>query len=263
MPELPDVEIFRQHAEKHALNKKIESVDYEDAQQVLKSSKQLISRSLNGNVFTQTLRNGKHILMKISNNKWLAMHFGMTGYLETSEKNKPKPKYTKLSVDFGNHRLNYISKRKLGALEITGSPAEYSKTHNLGKDALECSRDEFSRAFKNKRGGIKNALMDQSAVAGIGNIYSDEILFQEKIHPKQKIEKLTDKSFNSLFNTTKRVMKMAIKKDAQPSQLPASYLLPNREEGRDCPRCGGSIKKIRVNGRGCFICPSCQTQPGY
>ncbi len=261
MPELTDVEIFRQHAKKHALEKKIESVDYHDADQVLKSSKQMISRNLKGNSFIQTVRNGKHLFMKISNHKWLAMHFGMTEYLLTSEKNKETPKYAKLSVYFDNQRFSYISKRKLGVLEITGSPRDYNEQNNIAKDVLEMSRDEFKNAFKNKRGGIKNALMDQRVIAGVGNIYSDEILFQEKVHPKQKIEKLTDKSLNSLFNTTKRVMKMAIKKDAKPLKLPSSYLLPSREEGNDCPKCEGKIEKIKVNGRGCFICPACQKKP--
>ncbi|MCF8234250.1 MAG: hypothetical protein K9G67_09540 [Bacteroidales bacterium] len=259
MPELPDVEVFRQHAEKHAKNKKISEIRYNDAGRVLKSSKQKISRNLKGQKFTGSARAGKHMFLKTDDDKWLAMHFGMTGFLKHWKKGDDEPEYSKVIFSFDDdHRLSYISKRKLGELEITDNPEAYKKENHIGIDALDCSFKEFKEALKDKQGGIKNVLMDQSKVSGIGNIYSDEILYQEKLHPKHKFEKLDEKQLKSLHKTIQRVMQTAIDNKAQPSDLPDHYLLPHREEGNNCPDCKGKIKKIKINGRGTYVCPKCQ-----
>ena len=259
MPELPDVEVFRKYAEKHAMNKKITDVEYKDPMQILESSKRKITRNVKGKKFTDSARLGKHMFLKSGENNWLAMHFGMTGDLKYFNTGDDEPDFAKVIFKFGNdHGLAVISKRKLGALEITGDPDEYRKENDIGIDALDCSFEEFKTALKGKRGGIKNVLMDQGRMAGIGNIYSDEILFQEKLHPKFKFEKLNEKGLKSLYNTIKRVMKTAIRHDAVPSDLPDSYLLPHRKKGESCPKCEGEVKRIKINGRGCFVCPKCQ-----
>lgn len=259
MPELPDVEIFRQYAQKHAMNKKITRVAYHGAGQVLESTKQKISRQVKNANFTESARVGKHMFLKISSGSWLALHFGMTGNLKYFESHNDPPKYSKADFYFDDDRaLAFISKRKLGELEITKDPDTYCKDHNIGIDVYDGSFEEFKEALKDKRGGIKNVLMDQSRVSGIGNEYSDEILYQEKLHPKAKFEKLNEKALKSLYNTIQRVMKTAINNKADPSKFPDRYLLQHRKEGEECPDCKGKIKKIKINGRGCYICPECQ-----
>jgi formamidopyrimidine-DNA glycosylase len=259
MPELPDVEVFRHYAQEHAMNKKIGDVEYTDAAEVLESSKQKITRSLKGHKFTRTERTGKHMFLKTDEGRWLAMHFGMTGYLRYRKKGEKQPDYSKMIIRFeGGDKLSIVSKRKLGQIEITDDPQEYKKNNHIGMDALDCSFEDFRKALENKRGGIKNALMDQSRVSGIGNIYSDEILFQEKLHPKYKFEDLGTKELRSLHKTMQRVMKTAISNEAKPSELPRNYLLPHRKEGEDCPGCKGKVSKIKINGRGAYFCPDCQ-----
>jgi formamidopyrimidine-DNA glycosylase len=259
MPELPDVEVFRQYAEKHAMNKKISDVEYTDAGEVLKSSKQKITRSLKGQKFIKTERTGKHMFLKTGEGRWLAMHFGMTGYLYYLDDGEKQPGFSKVIIRFeGGDKLSYVSKRKLGHIQITDDLQEYKRENDIGTDALNCSFEAFSKALENKRGGIKNALMDQSRISGIGNIYSDEILFQEKLHPKFKFEDLGTKELRSLHKTIQQVMKTAISKKANPSELPRNYLLPHRTEGEDCPGCKGKVRKIKINGRGSYFCPDCQ-----
>jgi formamidopyrimidine-DNA glycosylase len=259
MPELPDVEVYKKYVEKHAMNKKITSIEYNDSKQLLESSKQEISRNVKGAKFTSSKRLGKHLLLQVDDKKWLAMHFGMTGDVKYFKNDEKEPQYSKVIFAFNNdHKLSIISKRKLGALAIAENTESYAKEYDIGIDAWQCSYGDFKEALEGKRGGIKNVLMDQSRVAGIGNIYSDEILYQVKIHPKFKFEKLDEKALKSLYNTIQRVLKTAINHKANPKDFPNHYLLKHRKEGEDCPDCKGKIEKIEINGRGCYICPKCQ-----
>lgn len=106
--------------------------------------------------------------------------------------------------------------------------------------------------------------MDQSQLAGIGNIYSDEILFQARLHPRTRVEKLSDKQIDELYRTMRRVLTTAIKKgtgsEVLLEQLPPRYLLRHREAGGRCPRCGGKVQTLEAGGRTAYYCPKCQRQ---
>lgn len=187
------------------------------------------------------------------------MHFGMTGDLKYLKESEDAPDYTKCSFVFNNrHKLHYISKRKLGHVEMTENLDDFIQKKELGPDALDISEDDFVSLLKEKKSMVKSALMDQSVISGIGNVYADEILFQCKIHPKQKTTALSGSDFKNLYKNTRKVLEKAIEKNADPTKLPKSYLLPNREEGNDCPRCDGKIEKIKTGGRTGYYCPSCQ-----
>ncbi|MFW5699947.1 MAG: zinc finger domain-containing protein, partial [Bacteroidota bacterium] len=101
-------------------------------------------------------------------------------------------------------------------------------------------------------------LMDQSMIAGLGNVYVDEILFQCRIHPKAKVKDLSGKDYKKLFNIMHKVVDKAIEVDADPDKLPTSYLTGKRREGEKCPSCDGKIEKIKVGGRSGYYCPECQ-----
>lgn len=258
MPELPDVEIFRRYAEKYALNKEITGIEYKD-DSMLESGKSKITRSLKGEPFVGTRRLGKYLFLKSKSKNWLVLHFGMTGQLKYFDNSSQEPEYSRFIIQFDNHHsLACISRRKLGKIEITDDPDDYISGNELGQDALEMEWGEFYEIMSSKKGGIKNALMDQSKISGIGNVYSDEILFQERIHPKNNIGKLEKKQLRSLYETMREVLKEVIKHGADPENLPDRFLLSNRKEGAKCPECNGTIQKITINGRGTYICPDCQ-----
>lgn len=257
MPELPDVEIYRQEAEK-AKNSEIESFEIED-KKFVGISKNEFSKKLKGEKFKNTTRRGKYLFLSTGKDKAVVMHFGMTGDLKYLKESEDAPDYTKCSFVLKNkHKLHYISKRKLGDIEFTDNLEEFIQDKELGPDVLEINEKEFISILKDKKSMVKTALTDQSVISGIGNVYADEILFQCKIHPKQKTTELSDSDFKSLYKNTHKVLEKAIEKNADPSKLPKSYLLSNREEGNDCPRCEGKIKKIKIAGRTGYYCPSCQ-----
>ncbi len=257
MPELPDVEIFRKVAEK-AKNSAIDDFEILDKKFVEISGNDF-NKNLKGNKFKEVLRRGKYLFLKPDSNSAVVMHFGMTGFLKYLKEDEDAPDYTKCSFHFKNkHKLHYISKRKLGHIQFAGNLEEFIKKKELGPDALEINESDFVAVLKGKNSMLKTALTDQSAIAGIGNVYADEILFQAKLHPKMQTGKLRDADLKELYNITRKVLEKAVEKNAEVGKLPKSYLLPNRKEGADCPKCSGKIKKITVSGRTTLFCPTCQ-----
>lgn len=129
----------------------------------------------------------------------------------------------------------------------------------LGPDALTLGYADFRALAKGRRGSAKSWLMDQSILAGIGNIYSDEILFQAGIHPKRAVTDLDERVLEALHKALRRVLRLAIDAHAEPDHLPPGYLLPQRKAHGRCPRCGGSLAQLKAAGRTAYYCP--QRQP--
>jgi len=103
-------------------------------------------------------------------------------------------------------------------------------------------------------------LMDQSIMAGVGNVYADEICFQTGVRPDTRLPALDEDLRRKLHRTMRRVLRTAIDRKADPEELPRTWLLPRRREGAACPRCGGEIVKTTVAGRPTYVCPACQPE---
>ena len=261
MPELPDVEVFKRYLDSNALHKKIQGVSILNIKILGNVTGKKLQESLIGREFSSTKRHGKHLFVEISGGDWLAMHFGMTGYLKYFKEKDEQPKYDRLQFDFSNgYHLGYYSKRLLGRVDWVENPDTIITASHLGPDLL--AEDFNFKAFKevlaNSKGIIKSALMNQEHFAGLGNIYSDEILFQAGTHPKTKVDKLDEKALKILFNKLKSVLETAIECGADPGKLPKRYLIPQRKKGGQCPVCGTAIQQIKISARSAYICPICQ-----
>jgi formamidopyrimidine-DNA glycosylase len=123
---------------------------------------------------------------------------------------------------------------------------------------MEISEEEFLKKLEKKRGKIKAVLMDQSVLAGIGNVYADEILFQSRIHPESSADKLKEKELKAIFKNIKPVMETAIFYQGKRKSLPDNFIIPYRKKGEACPVCGGKIEMMRIGGRATYFCPFCQ-----
>jgi formamidopyrimidine-DNA glycosylase len=256
MPELPDVEIFRRYAEKYALNQQITSIDI-DEPQVADTKPENIKNALRNNTFKKAERIGKFLFLPTEKQVILVIHFGMTGWLEYQ--NNQKPSHARATFSFSNNKaLYFVNQRKLGRLYLTQNVESFCREKGIGPDALVIGEEFFMNEMKQKKGMIKSALMDQSFIAGIGNIYSDEILFQTGIHPKTRIQMLRDKDLVNLFHLMKDVLLKAIESNADPDNLPGDFIIPRRNEGDECPFCEGTVKKDKLSGRGFYYCPNCQ-----
>jgi len=253
LPELPDVEYLRKITDKALKNKKIESVTTHKSR-VYKSSPQAVRKHLQDATTEQTKRRGKHLLLELNNDYHLILHFGMTGYVNFIEKEPPKHSHLifhlKNSKDFA-----YVCIRKLGKIEITKDPQKYFKKNNIGKDAMDIELEKFLELLGKKRGSVKSAFMDQSLFSGMGNIYTDELLFQTGIYPKKNIRKIDKKTLEKNFHKMKEILSIAIDSDAKPKKMPSDFLLHRRKEGAKCHLCKkGKIQKIKVNGRSTYFC---------
>jgi formamidopyrimidine-DNA glycosylase len=261
MPELPDVEVFRRYFDATSLDQEIQYIDVLDQRILAGTTGHKLNRVLGGQRFETTARHGKYMFAGTDGEQWLVLHFGMTGYLRYLEGPAEPPAHTRVLFRFTNeHRLAFVCMRMLGKVELTSDPGEFIDERGLGADALRVDFDEFL-SFTNRRGTVKAALTTQSAIAGIGNIYADEILFQARIHPKRQVRDLSTEEFGSLYDSMHSVIRQAIDAEADVDRMPEGFLLPHREEGASCPRCSAPIQTAKVSGRTAYYCPTCQPEP--
>ena len=259
MPELPDVETYRRYLNATALHQAVSKVEVPEADVLQGTSPQGLGRSLRGRCFRSTRRHGKYLFASVDADAQLVLHFGMTGRLVYSRNGDVSEPHAVVRFSFEKGSvLAYVAPRKLGMVAMTPSVEKFIDEHELGPDALSVDKSQFLELAAGRRGSTKSWLMNQEVIAGIGNIYSDEILFQAGIHPSRPINQLDDDSLAELYRSMRDVLATAIEAGADPKELPDSFLLPARRGDGECPRCGGQLKRIRVSGRRAWFCPRCQ-----
>ena len=265
MPELPDVAVFQGNFEATSLDQTIESIRAIEPEILESTSPGGLGRIMGSRSFVGSHRHGKHLFARMDDDRFIRFHFGMTGFLQYFKDEADQPEHTVFRVDFENgYHLGLVMPRKLGAVEPVDDVDEYVERADLGPDVYRTSfgfRD-FKAVLEGRRGMIKSTLMNQSVVAGLGNVYTDEILFQAQLHPKTPIPELRERTLGHIFHIMRRVIRIAIQRLAQPSDFPDHWLIPRREPGATCPRCGGEVERINVSGRNGYYCPSCQSKPG-
>lgn len=267
MPELPDVELFKRYLDGHALNQKIAQVTVSDTRILGDLSKKRFAEHLTGNRLKTSRRHGKHLLVQLARDGWLTLHFGMTGDLCWFGKGAEDPPYDRVRLDFAKGSLAYLNKRMLGRVGLADDADRFIEAEGLGPDALDPAfdREALAGALDSRR-DVKSVLMDQALIAGIGNIYADEILFQARLHPKTPAQNLEQAQRKALLGKIRKVLETAIERGAGAEQflqhLPKSYLLPQRHEGGVCPRCGHALATLKAAGRTSYLCPRCQPEPG-
>jgi formamidopyrimidine-DNA glycosylase len=260
MPELPDVAQFKMYFDATSLHQRIRQVIVQEADLLEAVSARRLRSELKGSEFAETHRHGKYLFARFRRSGWLVLHFGMTGSLDFA-KDGELPDHTRATFRFrGGYRLAYVNQRKLGMIALADDPDSFAAQRDLGPDALDdrLTFDRFAERLEGRRGRVKPAIMNQSIIAGVGNIYSDEILFQAGVSPLRPVDRLDRKTLRSIYRTMRRVLRVAIRHNACAASLPRSYLLPHRDGDARCPRCGGKLETVKVSGRTAHFCPNCQ-----
>lgn len=290
MPELPEVETVVRNLNKTVLGRKIKDV-WSDNVKMVKRPKNfaLFRKELIDRVIKKAGRRGKNILIELSGGKTLLIHLKMTGHLLYGKWKMPNAKWEPTgkgplqdSVNLFIHLLFLLDNKKMLALSDLRKfakaelweKAELEKDEEikkLGPEPLEKSftASAFAKTLADKHGKIKQVLMNQNIIAGVGNIYSDEILWEAKIHPFTQVQKLSRLNLNSIYKAMKKILAKAIK--LQGDSMSDYRLLTGekgkyqevqkvyRQEGRPCPRKdGGVIERAKINGRSAHFCPICQ-----
>lgn len=277
MPELPELEGFKAYIDAHCLHKKISTIIATDASLIKQTTLAHFKKSLVGHSFSATQRLGKYLVITLnhSDNK-VVMHFGLTGSLTYTKEEAQKVRFSKVSFIFTDHSvLHWIAIRKFEKIWLVKEINEISGIKKLGIDALAITKKQFLELLeKNKAKNIKALLMDQTKIAGIGNEYSDEILFQTGIDPRHAVKDLSDAARMKLYTWMRKVLKTSIKVQlnnakklaksaffnvADRASFPPTYLQAHRHMDMHCPKHKNhTLKKVTVAGRTSYFCPKDQ-----
>ncbi len=286
MPELPEVETVKRGLEKLIIGKQITDVKFDWPKSFPNPTSEVTKFLLKAKV-TTVKRRAKVLIIELDTNYSLVIHLKMTGQLvyrgkqifgaghpNSSLIGELPDKSTRVSLTFSDQsKLFFNDQRKFGWMRLIATPLinELDFFKKVGPEPLE---SEFTyQIFKQqlqrrKNSNIKATLLDQTVLAGIGNIYADESLWGAKIHPLTLVKDIPEAKLKKLFTEIKFILNLSIEKggstdknyvDAEGKR--GSYLLfarVFRKENLPCPRCQTTINKIRVAARGTHICPKCQ-----
>ena len=266
MPELPDVEGFRAVLAEHGTGRRIEHVEVIDAGVLRGVSAGDLELSLRGRRFGDPERHGKWLIAR-TDGPALLMHFGMTGGLRWTEVGEERHPHDRVVFMLDGGELRFRDMRKLQGITLAQQPGDIDRRlAGLGPDALSVGREDFARALGKGDGSaagrqaVKAALIDQSVVAGLGNLLADEILWRAKIHPRRPVRGLGPAERAGIHAQMRRVLHAAIPAGQVPAT--AAWLTGNRNANdAHCPRCGAALARDRVAGRTTVWCPRCQPAP--
>jgi formamidopyrimidine-DNA glycosylase len=259
MPELPEVERFRILIEKTSLTKRIDSVEISAPKMIEGCSETEFQKTLTGNSFTTTHRHGKFLFAGMKEGGYVMLHFALTGELHFVESGDKEPPRFVMHIHFDDDSSLYLSDtRKLGKISLVENVNTFISERGYGKDALSITESEFVQRIKNKRMAIKTALMDQKVVAGVGNEFSDEILFQSRIHPETAAASLTKKQLEKIYSKMVIILNDSVRDQSDRDALKHFFFLENRKAGLPCPRCKSKTISLSIGGRSSFLCPNCQ-----
>jgi formamidopyrimidine-DNA glycosylase len=262
MPELPELEVFKKYTQSTSLHQEIIDVEIYEPKLLGNINQKALQKKLIGQRFETASRYGKYLCLELTDDNWFILHFGMSGSLKYYQLGQEKPEYTKLLIIFKEEAyLSYKNIRKLGEINYSKTIDSFVDEKGLGPDFLELTRDEFREIVQNRRGTIKYTLMQQNIMAGIGNEYSDEVLFQTEIHPETSANELTAKQCDLIFDELNGIITIAVDRNGNESKYPDTFLIPHREKNGKCPICGDPLKRIKVSGRSAYICLNRQKNP--
>ena len=262
MPELPDIGTFRRAAERCCLGREIARVVVNDPGSIDGVTAAALQRRLHAARLQAFHRHGKHLLALLDPPTVLTMHFGTNGALRPLAQGETEPASTRLRFDFTDGSgLAYVNPRRIGRVSLAPDEAAFVAAAGLGPDALDPGFDAtaFAAALAGRRQALKTVLMDQTRLAGIGNIYADEILFQAGLPPDVPARALDAAQTRRLFATMlQAAIDHGVGAETGQAGAPAGWLLPERHKGGHCPRCGRPLRTETRGGRTGYFCPHCQ-----
>jgi formamidopyrimidine-DNA glycosylase len=279
--ELPEVEVLRRDLEKDVVGRRIADVEVRRT----KNAKRAIRRHSGGKEFRDRLkgrriskaeRKGKYLLLQLDDGNVLVVHFGMSGRFLRGTKRNPLPDHTHVVITFQQGGdLRYVDPRAFGEMFVTPAD-ELGKVKELAHIAIDpletdFTWQQFSEQLASRRSKLKPVLMDQGFISGLGNIYSDEVLFAAGLRHDRMSDELSAQEVRRLYRAIQEIVQEAIRfrgttlGDEAYVDLygkPGEYQNELRVYGRSgepCRRCRTAIQTVKYSGRNSFYCPQCQS----
>jgi formamidopyrimidine-DNA glycosylase len=277
MPELPEVETIRRQLEPRVVGKAIADAEVLDPLWCAPRKPAEVEQALRGRQIIGIGRRGKYLIVELDSQRFLVMHLRMTGnFLWVGSEDADERPYLRFRMVLdGGARLEFVDLRRFGTgivLEGRDALDDYLSSR-LGPEPLEQSftAEVLQQTAKGRKAPIKAFLLNQQMIAGVGNIYADEALFRARIHPLKPAGRLRGEELQRLRDSIVDVLEEGIDsfgasidryRDANgdEGQMQNRFQIHLRE-GKPCPRCGATVRKMRAAGRGTYFCPRCQRAP--
>lgn len=259
MPELPDVESFRDVLNTCGRGRRVRRVEVRDTGVLRDVSAKRLRREVEGQRLGRPWRHGKLLVVPVGEGPALVWHFGMTGELVCARTDDPLDTHDRVVLVLDDERqLRYRDQRKLQGIRLSTDPGALERLlDRLGPDALDMARPDFLELLAGRRGTVKGVLMDQSLIAGLGNLLSDEILWRAHVAPRRPARDLGDAEARRVFTAMRRVLATATRDGCVSPRR--TWLTGHRDDAEpDCPRCGAPLRSARVSGRRTVWCEHCQ-----
>jgi formamidopyrimidine-DNA glycosylase len=285
MPELPEVEVTRRLLAPRVIGRRIESVRCGPPSYFFLTPPRRLADSLTGKDITALERQGKYLLMGLSDGRRLLLHLGMTGQLfmagavsprlmslasHSASVSSERDRHTHLELEFadGPPGLRFRDVRKFGKVRLLAPGQGDARLDKLGVDALQADGDRLFELARKRSVPVKTLLLDQGVLAGVGNIYADEALFMSGIRPTRVARRVTRKEYLLLADNVQRVLLRSIETggssisdfiapDGQDGQFQNERKVYARE-GEGCATCGTPIVRKLIGQRSSHYCPACQ-----
>ncbi|MDR0270875.1 DNA-formamidopyrimidine glycosylase family protein [Paenibacillus sp.] len=268
MPELPEMENYRRMLSDQIIDQPITNVVINREKSVNVPADQF-KNELAGQRVIFVERRGKHLIFHLNNGRRLLLHLMLGGMLYCGTEEDRPSRSTQVEIGFGQKTLYFIGLR-LGYLHLLSAKEVDEILKPLGPELFDrrMSKERFVELLQGRRGALKSLLVNQHAVAGIGNCYADEIAFEAGLLPSAKIQELSEDTLGRLYDAAVKVLTEALEHGGyMESPFMAGDTLTGGfndlckvydREGEKCYRCGGVISKVELTGRKAFFCPSCQ-----
>ncbi len=250
MPELPEVNTVQQYFNGTSLHQRIADVRVHDSHIIRNVSGEEFRERLRGRSFTGSRRRGKFFFPALDNGHFLQLHLGMSGDLKYFHDPDEEPKHSRFRFDFANGSfLAFDCPRKLARILWIEDLEAYLDKIGLGEDALRITEEAFIEKMDGRKGALKAFLMNQNIVAGIGNLYADEICYQAGVHPASVTGHIDRDTCRKIFRTMKDILSFAVEQNAHYRNYPANWLWQWRKEGHPAPDGKGKVSKMTIGGR--------------
>jgi len=259
MPELPEVNASQRYFDATSLHQKIIRVAVSDDHIIRDLDGAAFRQKLEGQTFEQSYRQGKYLFGDLTNGHSVLLHFGMTGRLHYYSEPEDQPKHERFHFAFANgFRLGFNCPRKFARIRYLEDRNAFIREKKLGEDAQRIARKDFLELMDGKTGSIKGFLLKQEYLAGVGNLYADEICYRTKIHPASTVDKLDADQRQHIYEAMQDILDFAVSKNATYSEYPDDWLWHHRDEEDQSPDGSGAIEKAKIAGRTSYFVPGRQ-----
>jgi formamidopyrimidine-DNA glycosylase len=279
--ELPEVEVMRRDLEKDVVGRRIKKVEVKAHKNAMRAIRRHAKRKefadrLAGKKIAKVDRKGKYILLHLDGGDVVVVHFGMSGQFIRGTKRQAPPQHTHVVIDFvQGGDLRFLDPRTFGEMFVT-SADDLGKVKELSHIAIDPLEDtftwpQFSEVLAAKQAKLKSLLMDQKFVAGLGNIYSDEVLWAAGLRYDRMSDTLSSQEVRRLYRGLQEVLQDSIRYRGttlgdeayvdlfgKPGEFQNELKVYGRR-GQPCPRCRTPIEAVSISGRNTYFCPQCQS----